>query len=107
MHRVDYEQQNGRAIRVLQGEELDWSKSPKTYRFALLLDNPRLRNVAVADTHASRISTGNLGARYHVVGETAYPLIEQAYINAGLILDVSAAEAQAGTWQAAVDGLIY
>lgn len=97
----------GKAIRILQGEELDWSGAPKTHDFAKLLANPTLENVAVADTHASRIATGNLGDKYHVVEKSAYRFISQAYIIAGQILGIPAYVVQAGTWQFAVDGHLY
>lgn len=96
-----------KACKVLEGIELDWSGAPKTYRFARLLDNPRLPNVAVCDSHASRIATGNLGGRYHVVCLAAYALIEKAYLVAAEILDIPAYVLQAGLWVAATEGLIY
>jgi hypothetical protein len=96
-----------KAIRVLQGEELDWSGAPKTHRFALLLANPERLDIAVCDSHASRIATGNLGDRYHVVASNGYPLLETSYMNASSILGIPAYVLQAGTWQYAVDGNLY
>lgn len=96
-----------KAIAALQNEDIDWSKAPKTHRFALLLDNPKRDNICVCDSHASRIATGNLGDRYHVVEASAYFLIEQAYMIASEILGIPAYVLQAGTWQYAVDGHLY
>lgn len=96
-----------KAIRVLQGIELDWSGAPKTYRFALLIHNPLRTDIAVIDSHASRIATGNIGGRYHVVKGNAYPMIETAYMNAGIILDLPASIVQAGLWTLAIEGELY
>jgi hypothetical protein len=96
-----------KASRVLQGEELDWSGAPKTHRFAILLADPTRDDIAVCDTHASRVATGNLGNRYHVVAQNAYMSIEEAYMTAGVILGLPAYAVQAGTWQYAVDGNLY
>lgn len=96
-----------KAIVVMQGGELDWSKAPKTHRFALLLANPKLLDTVVCDSHASRIATGNLGNRYHVVSPNAYPLLEKAYIDAAAILGIPAYVLQAGTWCLATDGGLY
>jgi hypothetical protein len=97
----------GKAIRVLEGQELDWSGAPKTHRFAILLADPTRDDIAVCDTHASRVATGNLGNRYHVVAQNAYMSIEEAYMTAGVILGLPAYAVQAGTWQYAVDGNLY
>lgn len=96
-----------RAILVLQGEELDWSTAPKTHRFALLIADPKRTDIAVIDSHASRIATGNLGGKYHVVAAAAYKLLEAAYMLAAKILGIPAYVLQAGTWQFAVDGNLY
>lgn len=96
-----------RCIKVLSGEDVFWDTSPKTYRFAMLLANPELTDIVVVDSHASRIATGNLGNRYHVVGKAAYPPLEKGYILAAEILGVPAYVLQAGTWQYAVDGELY
>jgi hypothetical protein len=61
----------------------------------------------VCDSHASRIATGNLGNRYHVVQAPAYPLIEEAYMLAGEILGQPAYVIQAGTWEFAQEGNLY
>jgi hypothetical protein len=97
----------GKAIKVLSGEELDWTQAPKTHRFALLLANPKRTDLCVCDSHASRIATGNLGNRYHVVAASAYPLIEDAYMQAGIILDLPAYVIQAGTWEYTQEGNLY
>jgi hypothetical protein len=39
-----------KALAVLHGQELDWSEAPKTYRFALLLDNPKREDICVCDS---------------------------------------------------------
>lgn len=96
-----------KALAILRGEEVDWSGAPKTYRFALLIYNPKLLNVAVVDSHSSRVATGNLGNRYHVVSVAAYGPIEAAYVAAALLLGIPASILQAGTWQYASDGLLW
>jgi hypothetical protein len=96
-----------RAIRVLQGQELDWSTAPKTHRFALLIADPKREDIAVIDSHASRIATGNLGGKYHVVAKAAYKPLEKAYMLAASVLGIPAYVLQAGTWQFAVDGNLY
>lgn len=96
-----------KALRVLRGETIDWSTSPKTGDFAMLLANPTLDDIAVVDTHASRIATGNLGGKYHVVGKAAYKPLADAYRLAAKILGVPVYVVQAGTWQFAVDGHVY
>lgn len=96
-----------KAILVLQGEELDWSGAPKTHRFAMLIANPKRTDIVVVDSHASRVATGNVGGRYHVVQANAYFDIEQAYFNAGVILNVPASQVQAGTWELAAEGGLY
>jgi len=96
-----------KAVKVLQGQELDWSTAPKTHRFALLIADPKRTDIAVMDTHASRIATGNLGNRYHVVASSAYLLLESAYMLAAFVLGLPAYVIQSGLWQAAVDGLFY
>jgi hypothetical protein len=97
----------GKACDILEGKELDWSGAPKTHRFALLLANPKRTDIVVCDSHASRIATGNLGNRYHVVQAPAYPLIEEAYMLAGEILGQPAYVIQAGTWEFAQEGNLY
>lgn len=96
-----------KAVKVLKGEELDWSTAPKTYRFALLIADPKRTDIAVIDSHASRVATGNLGNRYHVVAASAYKPIEDAYMLAASLLNIPAYVLQAGTWQFAVDGNLY
>jgi hypothetical protein len=96
-----------KAVRILKGEELDWSGAPKTYRFAQLIFDPTRTDIVCCDSHASRIATGNLGGRYHVVSLPAYAPMEQAYLLAGSLLGVPAYVVQAGTWQFAVDGMLY
>lgn len=96
-----------KAIRVMMGEEIDWNSAPKTYRFACLIFNPLRRDIAVIDSHASRIATGNVGGRYHIVSKSAYPFIEQAYLNAGIILNEAASDVQGGTWVLASEGELY
>jgi hypothetical protein len=96
-----------KAVKVLKGEELDWSTAPKTHRFALLIANPKRLDIAVMDSHASRIATGNLSGRYHVVAASAYLLLESAYMQAAAVLGIPAYVLQAGIWQAAADGLLY
>lgn len=95
-----------KAARVLLGDELSWDNAPKTYRFSLLIWNPHL-DVVVVDSHSSRIATGNLGNRYHVVQPRAYRHIEMAYQEAGLLLNIPAREVQAGLWVAATEELIF
>lgn len=96
-----------KAVRILKGEELDWSTAPKTYRFALLIADPKRPDIAVIDSHASRIATGNLGNRYHVVAASAYKSLEDAYMLAASLLGIPAYVLQSGTWQFAVDGNLY
>lgn len=96
-----------KSIKALQGETIDWTGAPKTYRFALLIADPTRTDIAVIDSHASRIATGNVGGRYHVVQKGAYPLIEQAYMKASIILGIPAYVLQAGTWTMSSEGLLY
>lgn len=96
-----------KAVKVLQGQELDWSTAPKTHRFALLIADPKRTDIAVIDSHASRVATGNLGDRYHVVAASAYKFLEDAYMWAASLLGIPAYVLQAGTWQFAVEGNLY
>lgn len=96
-----------KALAVLNGEPVSWKDAPKTYRFALLIFNPDLLDVAVIDSHSSRVATGNIGNRYHVVSTSAYPHIEKAYTVAADLLGIPASILQAGTWQYASDGLLW
>lgn len=96
-----------KAIKALRNEEIDWSTAPKTHRFALLIANPNREDIVVVDSHASRIATGNLGGKYHVVEKTGYKLIEAAYVKAAKALGIPGYVLQAGLWQVAADGLLY
>lgn len=96
-----------KAIAVLEGKELDWSGAPKTYDFACLIFDPKRLDIAVCDSHASRIATGNLGGRYHVIAKAAYGLIRKAYLLAARVLGIPAHVLQSSTWQFAVDGGLY
>lgn len=96
-----------KSVLVLQGSELEWGTAPKTHRFALLIADPSRLDIAVIDSHASRIATGNCGARYHVVTKSAYAPIESAYIVAAKILGIPAYVLQAGTWTLAIEGQLY
>lgn len=96
-----------KAILALRNVDIDWSTSPKTGDFALLIANPERTDIAVIDSHASRIATGNLGGVYHVVEASGYKVIRSAYMMAAKALGIPAYVLQAGIWQAAADGLLY
>lgn len=96
-----------KAVKVLRSEELDWTGALKTHRFALLIADPTRTDIVVIDSHASRIATGNLGDRYHVVAKSAYPSLESAYLLAASTLGIPAYVLQAGTWQFATEGYLY